>query len=163
MLIDKLKTTLAMTFVLALACTSALAQKTETVGAGVTSVKLSGDFVGALQSLGVKPGTVEPTKLFHGRVTFPVIGGAIDLKTLKGEIIHSGGLTLTAGNTQVRLQAFTIDTTGAGPVLTGLVVVNGALLGRVPSQVGYQTTLEENMTVVVQPNPRSRRRRSAAG
>jgi hypothetical protein len=129
---SKLKTALAITFVLALASTSAFAQKTETVFAGVTSVKLSGDFVGALQSLGVKPGTIAPTKLQNGKVNFPVVGGAIDLKTLAGEIIHSGGLTLTAGATQVRLQAFTIDTTGAAPVLTGLVVKNGALLGRVP-------------------------------
>jgi hypothetical protein len=132
MSLSKLKTTLAITFVLALASSSAFAQKAETVFAGVTSVKLSGDFVGALQSLGVKPGTIAPTRLRNGTVNFPVVGGAIDLQSLKGEIIHSGGLTLTAGATQVRLQAFTIDTTGAPVlVLTGLVAVDGVLLGRV--------------------------------
>jgi hypothetical protein len=130
--INKLRTTLALTCVLVLAGTSALAQKTETVRAGLTSVKLSSELVTALQSLGVAPGTVAPTELRNGKATFPVTGGAIDLKSLKGEVIHSGGLTLTAGGTQVRLQAFTIDTTGSAPVLTGLVVKDGVLLGRVP-------------------------------
>ncbi len=99
---------------------------------GWTSVKLSGDLVTALQTLGVTPGSIAPSKLRAGKVNLPVTAGAIDLKSLKGEIVHSGGLTLTAGNTQVRLQTFTIDTTGAAPLLTGLVTVNGALLGRVP-------------------------------
>lgn len=131
-MINKLRTTLALTCVLALAGTSALAQKTETVRAGLTSVKLSSELVTALQSLGVAPGTVAPTEVYNGKATFPVTGGAIDLKSLKGEVIHSGGLTLTAGGTQVRLQSFTIDTTGSAPVLTGLVVKDGVLLGRVP-------------------------------
>jgi hypothetical protein len=128
-----LKTTLAMTFVLAMASNSAWAQKTQTVSAGVTSVKLSRDFTDALTTLKVKPGTVAPTKLSQGKVNFPVIGGAIDLASLKGEIIHSGGLTLTAGKESVSLQAFTIDTTGApNLVLTGLVVEDCKLIGRVP-------------------------------
>lgn len=115
-----------------LVCANAFGQNTKTVEAGWTSVKLSGDLVTALQTLGVTPGTIAPSKLRAGKVNFPVTAGAIDLKSLKGEIVHSGGLTLTAGNTQVRLQTFTIDTTGAAPVLTGLVTVNGALLGRIP-------------------------------
>jgi len=45
--------------------------------------------------------------------------------------LHSGGLTLKAGDTKVALQSFIIDTT-TKPVITGLVVVNGKLLGRVP-------------------------------
>ncbi len=130
-MLNKLKLSLATAMVL-LSCTAAFAQKTKTVEAGGTSVALSSDFVTALQSLGVTPGTVEPTKLRNGKALFPINGGAIDLKTLKGEIIHSGGLTLTAGSTQVRLQAFIIDTTGSSPVLTGLVVLNGGLLARVP-------------------------------
>lgn len=130
-MLNKLKFVLANALVL-LVCASAFGQNTKTVETGRTSVKLSGDLVSALQSLGVKPGTVDPSKLRGGSVNFPVTGGAIDLKSIKGEIIHSGGLTLTAGQSQVRIQAFIIDTTGTAPVLTGLVTVNGALLGRVP-------------------------------
>lgn len=130
-MLNKLKRTLATAMVL-VSCTAAFAQKTKTVEGGGTSVALSSGFVAALQSLGVTPGTVEPTKLQNGKASFPINGGALDLKTLKGEIIHIGGLTLTARSTEVRLQAFIIDTTGSAPVLTGLVIVNGGLLARVP-------------------------------
>jgi len=91
-----------------------------------------GDLVTALQTLGVTPWTIAPSRLRTAGANFPVTGGAVDLKSLKGEIIHSGGLTLTAGKTQVRLQGFTIDTSGTAPLLTGLVTANGVLLGRVP-------------------------------
>jgi hypothetical protein len=130
-MLKKLKLALASATVL-LVCANAFGQNTKTIEAGWTSVNLSGDLVTALQSLGVTPGTIAPSKLRPAKVNFPVTAGAIDLKSLKGEIVHSGGLTLTAGKTQVRLQTFTIDTTGAAPVLTGLVTVNGALLGRLP-------------------------------
>ena len=130
-MLNKVRLLLANIVVL-LVCASAFGQNTKTVETGRTYVKLSGDLVSALQSLGVTPGTVDPSKLRGVSVSFPVTGGAIDLKSLKGEIIHSGGLRLTAGQSQVRLQAFSIDTTGTAPVLTGLVTVNGTLLGRVP-------------------------------
>jgi hypothetical protein len=109
----------------------ASAQNTETIDGGRTTVTLASDFVSALGILGVTPGTVGPTELYNGRVNFPVTGGAIDLDTAVSQILHSGGLTLTAGQTKVTLQSFIIDTTGA-PVITGLVSVNGKLLGRLP-------------------------------
>ena len=110
---------------------NASAQKTTTIEGGRTTVALSGGFVSALGSLGVTPGTVSPTHLYNGTVNFPVTGGAIDLDTAASQILHSGGLTLTAGQTKVTLQSFIIDTTGA-PVFTGLVSVDGKLLGRLP-------------------------------
>lgn len=106
-------------------------QTTVTVASGVTEVKLSEGFVSALTSLDVEPGTVEPSKIFDGTATFPITGGAVDLSTAAGNIIHSGGLTLSTRKTTVILQSFIIDTTGKTPVLSGLVVVNGTLLGRV--------------------------------
>ena len=80
-----------------LVCANAFAQNTKTVDLGRTSVTLSSDLVVALQNLGVSPGTIAPSRLRAGKVNFPVTRGAIDLRSLKGEIIHSGGLTLTAG------------------------------------------------------------------
>jgi hypothetical protein len=130
-MLKQLQHTLAVAVVL-MASAAAFAQQTETIGAGLTSVTLSSEFTGALQSLGVTAATIAPAQLSNGVAAFPVTGSAIDLKTMKGEIIHSGGLSLTAGNTNVRLQSFIIDTTGSAPVLTGLVVVNGAVVGRVP-------------------------------
>jgi len=116
---------------IALACTTAFAQ-TVTVNSGVTQVKLSSELVTALTALNVAPGTVNPTQLVDGTASFPITGGAVDAENAKGEIAHSGGLTLSKGSTIVRLQSFTIDTTGAAPVLTGLVVVNNSVLGRLP-------------------------------
>jgi len=107
------------------------AQQTKTLFTGRTSVKLSSTFTGALSSLNVSVGRVFPTEVEGGTATFPVTGGAIDLDTAGGNILHSGGLTLKAGETKVALQSYIIDTTGK-PVITGLVVVNGKLIGRYP-------------------------------
>ena len=115
-----------------LSISTAQAQKTDTVEAGRTTVTLADRFVSALKSLDVTPGTVSPTELKDGRVNFPITGGAIDLDTGRGQLLHSGGLTLRAGKTEVKLQSFIIDSTGGEPVITGLVVEDGKLVGRAP-------------------------------
>jgi hypothetical protein len=113
-------------------CLSAVAQ-TVVTQSGQTSVQLSSDFLNALQSLSVTPGVLNPTTLSSkGVVTFPITGGAVDAKTAKGQITHSGGLTLTAGGTTVAIENFTIDTTGSGPVLYGIAAVNGSVAGVLP-------------------------------
>jgi hypothetical protein len=112
--------------------------QTNTIEYGKTRVALSSTFVSALGSLGLKAGVVGPTRLKNGVVDFPIVGGAIDLDTAKAQIIHSGGLTLSPASAPqdaqptVVLESFIIDTTGPQPVLTGLVVVKGVLVGRVP-------------------------------
>jgi len=126
----KFVTRLALMAVLALACT-AFAQETKIVESGETTVALSSGFVNALQNLGVTPGVISPTQLNGTTVNFPINGGALDLKTALGNIGHSGGLTLSAGGTVVSIENFTIDTTGKSPVITGLVVANGTLVGRI--------------------------------
>jgi hypothetical protein len=120
--------TIAFTTVLA---TQLPAQQTKTLFTGRTSVKLSSTFTSALTDLNVSVGRVFPTEVENGSVGFPITGGAIDLDTASGNILHSGGLTLKAGDVKVALQSFIIDTT-AKPVITGLVVVNGKLVGRLP-------------------------------
>jgi hypothetical protein len=116
---------------LLLSISTARAQKTYTVETGRTTVTLADSFISALKSLDVTPGTISPTELKDGRVNFPITGGAIDLETGRGQLLHSGGLTLTAGKTEVKLQSFIIDSTGSEPVITGLVVEDGTLVGRV--------------------------------
>jgi hypothetical protein len=115
---------------------TAQAAPTLTTESGRTSVKLDRGFLAALQSLSVRPGIIEPGRLVnrHGN-TFAIFGittGVVDLKPLKAEIAHEGGLTLTAGATRVELSSFLIDLTGSRPVLSGLVVVNDTLVGRLP-------------------------------
>ncbi len=98
-----------------------------------TSVQLSNELVGALTQLNVTPTPLPPGVLREGVAVFPITSGQIDLANAKGEVIHSGGLTLTAGTTVVDLSQFIIDTTqSSGPVLTGLVKANGSVVGRIP-------------------------------
>ncbi|CAN7486727.1 hypothetical protein LJR143_003149 [Pseudoxanthomonas sp. LjRoot143] len=111
---------------------SALAAPTVSTLGGDTRVQLSGDFVGALTSLGVSVRASYPARLRGANAAFPIPGGELDLGNLKGEVDHAGGLSLQAGGTQVNLSSYTIDTTGAAPVLTGLVKVNDSVLGRLP-------------------------------
>jgi len=137
MTLSRLTPALGLFVGLGMMATVALAQQTKTVETGLTSVQLSSTFTSALESLSVTPGTVAPTRIVGGTAYFPVTGGAIDLTSAAGNIVHSGGLTLEAGGTQVRLQSFIIDTTSVltstpALVLTGLVVVNNTLVGRLP-------------------------------
>lgn len=112
------------------------AAPTVDLGFGYTSVKFSPGFLEAATSLGVGIKRVSPgfVSTFRREVTayFPIDVAALDLGTLKGEIIHSGGLKLTAGNTVVELTNYIIDTTGATPVLTGLVTLNDSVVTRAP-------------------------------
>ena len=130
----RLKTALPSVFVsiaLTVLAAGLPAQQTKTIFTGRTSVKLSSTFTTALSTLDVSVGRVFPSEMWNGSVVFPVTGGAIDLVTASGNVLHSGGLTLKAGETKVTLQSFIIDTTGK-PMITGLVSVNGKLLGRIP-------------------------------
>lgn len=148
MQVRKAATTLALILMVGLATVPAIGQ-TNTVLLGQTNVKLGSDFVGALGALNLAPGTVFPTRLDNGAVNFPVVGGAIELKTAKGEILHSGGLILTSSSgTKVRLQAFTIDTTTGQPFISGLVVVDGQLLGRLPL---FTLQLPSGLTLPLKP------------
>jgi hypothetical protein len=114
-----------------LAAIPASAQNTQSTIGGDTTVALSSTFLSALTTLKVTPSTIAPTQLVGTTVNFPVTGGALDQKTAAGQIVHSGGLTLTAGKTVVNLQNFIVDTTGSSPIITGLVVANGKMVGRI--------------------------------
>jgi hypothetical protein len=99
---------------------------------GFTTVKLSTELVSALTTLSVTPSGVLPTVISpRGAAIFPISTGVVE-NSGKGEIAHTGGLRLTAGSVKVFLSSFLIDTTGATPVLTGLVTVNDTLVGRAP-------------------------------
>ena len=99
---------------------------------GATTVQFSNDFVGALTSLNIGVGRITPGPIIRRSASFPITSGSLDLSTLRGEILHSGGLKLYRGATSVKLESFIIDTTGDGIVLTGMVSANGTIVGRVP-------------------------------
>jgi hypothetical protein len=103
---------------------------------GVTSVALSSEFTGALGSLGVTPDNVLPGALYTtargASVAFPIPTGELDGDGPKLEILHSGGLTLTAGSTRVALTSFIIENLGGKLQLTGVVKANDSIVGRIP-------------------------------
>jgi len=118
--------------VTALGAQPLLAAPTSALVNGSTSVQLSSDFVTALTSLNVTPASLRNATLSNGVASFPISGGAIDLGAVSTEIIHQGGLSLSANGTVVELTDFLISNLNGTPVLTGLVTVNEGLLGRVP-------------------------------
>jgi hypothetical protein len=112
---------------------TALSAPTEDVITGATSVQLSGDLINALGSLQVQPGAVSGSSLnARGIARFPISGGAVDLGSVRAEIIHQGGLVLRTSGTTVELTDFVITTLENRPVLTGLVTVNDSLAFRAP-------------------------------
>jgi hypothetical protein len=126
--------------------TTTKAEPTAQAVAGFTAVDLSDTFVDALGALGVTPASIAPGALVGQTATFPISGGALDLETSGGEIIHTGGLSLSTADTTVRLSNFTIDTiNSADPLLTGLVSVNGDLVGRLPL---FALSLNDAPTVI---------------
>ena len=129
--------------------TSSYAQRAKVAEAGNTTVTLAAGFVSALDQLGVAVGTINPTELEGGKVNFPITSGVIDLDTAKIELLHSGGLRFTAGSTEVDLSSFIIDNTGSMPVITGLVVVDHKLLGRI---VLFDLVLPSGITLPLKPS-----------
>jgi hypothetical protein len=117
----------------ALALTFAASSQAQTypVEGGRTYVTLASEFAGALNSLSVFVGPIGKARILHGVASFPVNGGSLDVAAAKGEVTHNGGLFLTAGRTSVRLMDFNIDLTSSTPGLTGMVIANGAVVGRI--------------------------------
>jgi hypothetical protein len=108
------------------------AAPTLTLRTGATSVALEPALVTALTTLGVTPDAIKPSVIRRGVIKFPIPEGRLDQANLKGEILHLGGLRLSTATKVVELTQYVIDTTGATPVLTGLVIVDGSVVGRLP-------------------------------
>jgi len=100
---------------------------------GSTAVALDANFVSALGTLGLTPGTIGTATLADGSVSFPITGGTVTVfdkssgyrPYVQGTILHqNSGLSLTAGGTTVELTNFTVDP-GTPARLFGDVAVNG--------------------------------------
>ena len=125
----KLRNAVVSSVVLAVS-TFAVHAQTLGISTGVTKVDLAEGFVSALSSLHVAPAPIGASELKGTTIDFPILTGHFDTSDDKAEIIHSGGLSLTAGGTVVDLRDFIIDTTGTKPIITGLVVLDGKVVGR---------------------------------
>jgi hypothetical protein len=126
---------LALVGTLTLALPAVAAPSVQLVG-GATTVRLSSELLGALGSLGVTPDNVLPGGLHPtddgATVAFPIPTGELDAAGPVLEIIHAGGLTLTAGDTRVALTSFIIENIGNSLRLSGVVKANDTIVGRIP-------------------------------
>ena len=96
---------------------------------GSTALVLDPGTAAALTSLGVTPGIVAPAAAKADGINFPITNGLGSvLRT--GTIRHSGGLTLTAGTTVVRLTDYWINL-GSRTLSANVSVDGGPNLGRV--------------------------------
>ena len=100
---------------------------------GSTAVALDANFVSALGTLGLTPGTIGGATLTDGSISFPITGGTVTVfdkssgyrPYVQGTLLHqNSGLSLTAGATTVELTNFTVDP-GTPARLFGDVAVNG--------------------------------------
>src|SRR5918992_2509675 len=79
---------------------------------GKTWLKVDKDTASALSDAGVE---VEATGAAVGPTAkrpyfaFPIVGGKVDKDPLGGQIVHSGGLSFSAGSERVVVQRFVID------------------------------------------------------
>jgi hypothetical protein len=64
----------------------------------------------------------------HPYFAFPIVGGMVDKDPLGGRIVHSGGLSFSAGSKSVVVKRFEIELKRA--VLTAKVAGTGLLRGR---------------------------------
>ncbi|WP_263353611.1 hypothetical protein [Acidicapsa acidisoli] len=117
--------------VLTLTPIAAQAQEIFPIEGGRTTVTLSKAFLADVTAIKATPTSIVPSQLYNNQIFFPITSGAISLDTATGQILHSGGITLTAGTKVVRLDSFILNTLGEQPYVTALVVANGRFLGRI--------------------------------
>ena len=124
---------IALAFTLSVALVKpSLAQSLTPIGSGVTTLRFTPTFESSLTTSGLAPGAVEESSLLDGLFIFPVVEGAIDIDTARADIMHGGGVELLGQNVTVTFINFIVDTTSAAPQVTADLVVNNALVVRIP-------------------------------
>lgn len=78
------------------------------ISGGGTTLKLDAGAAKALKSLGVSVSPTGRATAGSAGVRFPITGGALNPATGAGQVRHTGGLRLRAGNTRVTLSDFTV-------------------------------------------------------
>lgn len=88
---------------------------------GSTAVTLDAGAAAALDSLGVSVAPSGPARVGHdGAIRFPIPSGEVNSDDLTGQIRHWGGLTFTAGDTELDLDRYDINV-DAGPDLSARI------------------------------------------
>ena len=110
---------------------AALHAQSQDVAYGRLTVNFSSDFQSSIAGIGISVTDLNGNALQNGSTVFTGVGGALDVTTAAGELLHTGGYLLTIGSNKVELSSPIIDTTNpSAPFITVLVVVNKTVIGR---------------------------------
>jgi hypothetical protein len=126
----------------ALAFGQAVAAPSFQLTTGTTTVDIGVQMRATLDSQGVTVANVLPaafdSAVGSGEAVFPIAAGDLDTEGPGGagqpvlvEILHQGGLTLTAGGTRVALTSFAFGNLGSSSVITAVVKVEDSIVGRI--------------------------------
>ena len=77
---------------------------------GHTALTLDEGTAEALADNGVSVEPIDPATANGRTFTFPIVGGRVDAETLAGTIEHSGGVRFSAGDVELGVEDFVIDT-----------------------------------------------------
>lgn len=108
------------------------AQSNTAIGSGVTTLRFDPSFESTVNTTGLILGAVQESIVLQGLFNFPVVEGTVDLDNARGVVIHGGGFHLEGQNGDVTFLNLILDTTGATPYVTADLVVNNAMVLRIP-------------------------------
>ena len=112
--------TLVLVLALAPAASAAKKKTVKLAPKGATTLALSDGAASALQSLGIAAAPLKPARAGEAGLRFPITAGKLNAKTYAGQIKHTGGISLTRGDTRVELRNFIINVDKA-PDLTARI------------------------------------------
>lgn len=90
--------------------TTETAAQTLTLTGEETTLALTAGTARVLEENDVAVAPVDPATAGDDGIAFPITGGEVEADSLAGTIEHSGGLTFSAGRTEVELTDFVVDT-----------------------------------------------------
>ncbi len=114
-----------------------------------TTITLRPAVTAALDRAGVTVGVVAPATAGADRsVTFPVTGGLVRPRTLKGVVRHDGGVTLTRGERTIALSDFVIVSRGRAFLTAKATLKAGERRIRLFRLTGAERSTEDGKAVV---------------
>ena len=115
---------------------------------GRTTLTLSKAFQADITAAGATLTTVPGAQLDGNQIGFGLSTGEINLANAEGQMVHNGGITLTAGAKQVTLDSFMLTTFGEQAYVSALVIANGRFVGRINV---FDITLPSDLPLPITP------------
>ena len=106
--------------------------KTHRVVGGHVTVTPAAQITAFLRSRGVTVTPIGAMKVGNGSLTMPMVNGQIQMPSMQGTMVTSGGLLYTNGSKRVRIRGYRLVETGHGARLTAVVNGKRILLATMP-------------------------------